>query len=406
MNRIVFFMIAAVMCYGECWAKVTPVHEYLQSKISDDTKAPCFNYPLSSCPANGVCTKCPVGKKYLLKNCNSPYVKVGDSCSCPLISVTLQYSNDKCLQTCDGKCIKKSCTPSPNQSGCTNGTKKCDNGCGSKTRVCCNACKDLVTTKPNNSSYTYTSCTDGDGSKQIKNGWQCDNGYYKVGSVCEKICNTNPCSGYTLTSCPVGKLCSECSVVNSDCSSGGKKYKITGCTAVACAGYTLTSCPAGKVCSECGVVNSDCSSGGKKYKITGCAVEACSGYTLASCPAGKLCSECSVVNSDCSSGGKKYKVTGCAVEACSDYTLASCPAGTICESCEKINSDCSSGGVLQKATGCKVNWADTQSYWCAVPQTTDCTALGYTHTSGSCDGDYTKIGCPFDKTKFACIELY
>ncbi len=277
MNRIVFFVIAAVMCYGACWAKVVPVHEYMQTKLNP----PCYTYPLDNCPANGVCDKCPSGNKYVLKECVSPYVLSGGSCVCSA-TVKLTYTNDKCVQTCNGNCVKKSCTPSPNQSGCTNGTMKCDNGCGSKTRVCCNACVDLITTKPSNSSYTYASCKDGSGTKQIKNGWQCNNGYYKVGNACEKICNTNSCSGYTLTSCPAGNVCSECSVVNSDCSSGGKKYKITGCA---------------------------------------------------------------------------------------------------------------------------VNWVDTQSYWCTVPQTTDCLELGYTHSSGGCNTGYTKIGCPFDKTKFACIEL-
>ncbi len=323
MNRIVFFVIAAVMCYGACWAKVVPVHEYMQSRLTDGLQAPCFNYPLNSCPTNGVCDKCPSGNKYVLNECISPYVLSGVSCVCPA-TVKLAYTNDKCVQTCNGNCVKKSCTPSSNQSGCTNGTMKCDNGCGSKTRVCCNACVDLITTKPSNSSYTYASCKDGSGTKQIKNGWQCNNGYYKVGNACEKICNTNSCSGYTLTSCPMGKVCSGCSVVNSDCSSGGKKYKVTGCTAVSCIGYTLTSCP----------------------------------------------------------------------------------EGTICESCDKINSNCSSGGRKYKAIGCALNWVDTQSYWCAVPQTTDCTALGYDKSSGSCSGELMQFGCPFDKTKFACIELY
>ena len=114
-------------------------------------------------------------------------------CVCPA-TVSLTYANDKCTQYCDGKCIKKSCTPTANQSNCTNGTQNCDNGCGQNTRKCCIAC-----------------------THHEKNGG------------CEKDCIANTCSGYTLAGCPTTAICATCSKQTTTCGGGATMSKITGC---------------------------------------------------------------------------------------------------------------------------------------------------------------------------------
>ena len=243
---------------------------------------------------SGYYTECVCMPQFKYSACTSPYVLSGDSCdgnyekcACPQ-TVELEYSNDKCTQYCDGKCIAKSCTPLEDQTGCANGVVNCDDGCGGTTRKCCAGCTDKVTTKPANSSYTYSSCTDGSGSHQIQTGWECDSGYYESGGACEKNCVTNNCSGYTLGSCPANTVCSSCTITASDCSTDGTKYKIDGCDS----GYEL--------------------SGGSCVEIKTCTENTCSGYTLSSCPSNGTCSECTVTNTDCSTSGKpKYKLTGC-----------------------------------------------------------------------------------------------
>ena len=67
-------------------------------------------------------------------------------------------------------------------------------------------------------------------------------------------------------------------------------------------------------------------------------------------------------------------------------------AGTACYQCKP------------KPATCPIGQVDTEKYWCAVPKTIDCNALGYKHSSGSC-GSLSKIACPFDASKFACIDF-
>ena len=51
---------------------------------------------------------------------------------------------------------------------------------------------------------------------------------------------------------------------------------------------------------------------------------------------------------------------------------------------------------------CNNGYADTESHWCSVPETTDCSALGYNKSESDCT-DKSKILCPFDNSKFACF---
>jgi len=201
----------------------------------DFNKNDCSAYPLKSCPTGSKCTKCPVGAGYRINSCNAPYILSGGTCSCPPVA-PLIYPNDVCVGYCSPRagavrrCIAKSCTPSADQTGCTKGTQDCDNGCGKNTRKCCVACTHTVTSKPANSSYTYSSCKDDDGTKNIQTGWTCNAGYHKYGdNLCDKDCNVTNCSGFTLTSCPANGTCSTCTKTAANCSTDGIMYKLDSC---------------------------------------------------------------------------------------------------------------------------------------------------------------------------------
>ena len=188
----------------------------------------CDDYPLTSCPAGSLCQACPFNaRRYRSYSCKAPYTFVNGKCTCPQ-GVALSNPNDKCTQYCGNTCIKKSCTPSTNQTDCTNGTQSCDNGCGQNTRQCCVACTNKITSKPANATYTYSDCYDGS-NKRIQTGWVCNSGFHQKGSACEKDCNNTPCSGFTLSSCPSGYTCEKCTKTATDCTTSGTYYKLIGC---------------------------------------------------------------------------------------------------------------------------------------------------------------------------------
>ena len=200
----------------------------------DFNKNDCSAYPLKSCPSGSKCDKCPVGAGYRLNSCTSPYILSGGTCTCPA-TVTLTFAKDKCIKYCDKKCIEKVCAAKSDSAFCTNGTQEYDDGCGKNTAKCCIACADTVTTKPANSSYTYSSCKDDDGTKNIQTGWACNSGYHKTSSnTCEKDCNVTNCAGYTLSSCPANGTCSTCTKTAANCSTDGTMYRLDSCAT----GYT------------------------------------------------------------------------------------------------------------------------------------------------------------------------
>ena len=105
-------------------------------------------------------------------------------------------------------------------------------------------------------------------------------------------------------------------MVNSDCSSGGTKYKLDSCAS----GYDK--------------------SGNSCVKKT-CAVKTCEGYTLSTCPTGANCSTCTIANSDCTTGATMYKITSCK----SGYTAMYADVNhTIIHNCRK------SGGLIGNLT--------------------------------------------------------
>ena len=247
----------------------------------------CDDYPLFSCPAHGQCSECRINiNKKKLDSCFSPYIKSENHCICPP-SVSLNYANEKCLRYCDGDCIEKSCTKTPNQTGCTNGTQACNDGCGGNTRQCCIACTDIITTKPSNSYYIYSSCNDGSQTRQIKTGWACDQGYSQSGNSCEKNCVPKDCSSYPLYSPPSSGLYETCTV---GCGSGIVRYKST-CTPKDCSAYPLYTAPSNASYETCSV---GCNSGITKYRLTTCNA----GYYLD----GESCIKCTKSYSSCLDG--------------------------------------------------------------------------------------------------------
>ncbi len=227
-------------------------------------KNDCSSYPLKSCPTGAKCSKCPVGLGYKINSCSAPFILSEGACVCPPLA-PLVYPNDICVGFCapragaTRRCIATSCTPSPDQTGCTRGTQACNDGCGKLTRKCCNPCSNTVTTKPANSSYVYSSCIDGDGIKNIQTGWTCNSGYHKSadGKSCIKDCNVTNCAGYTLTSCPANGTCSSCTKTAANCSTDGTMYKLDSCkTGYSKSGDSCVKCASGQTlvdgsCVEC-----------------------------------------------------------------------------------------------------------------------------------------------------------
>ena len=268
-------------------AKSTFLLEYGESSFSgyktlddDYNFKNCEDYPHSSCPTGARCESCPFNvKKYKVVACTDPYIKSEKTCVCPTATPVI-YPNDVCTKYCGSTCIAKTCTPTANKTTCTNDFRNCDNGCGQNTRKCCNPCTHKITSKPENSSYTYCDCTDDDGAKKIQCGCVCNSGYHlkngtcENGGICEKDCIANNCSGYPLSSCPANANCSKCTITATNCSTDGTKYKIDSCND----GYTLS----GNVCRAM-----TCEEKGQKTCNGSCIAtsECCGG-----CPSGQKCS--------------------------------------------------------------------------------------------------------------------
>ena len=211
------------------------------------TSDSCSGYSLSTCPSHGNCSSCTVtysdcstgSTKYKLDSCESGYTKSGNSC---IQVCTAETCSGYSLSTCPDHGNCSSCTPV--NTDCSTGSTK----------------------------YKLDSC---------------ESGYTKSGNTCIQVCTAETCSGYGLSSCPLHGKCSSCTVKNSDCTTGSTKYKLDSCDSgykqdgdsckkvckvKTCSSYTypLTSCPEYGYCSICADVNSDCTSGAKRYKLDSC----------------------------------------------------------------------------------------------------------------------------------------
>ncbi len=255
-----------------------------------------------------------------MKDCNGSCISLSACCGCG--------SGQVCYNaTC--------CTPKANATGCLYGTTSESNGCGG-TRTICKSCNltpcSGITSKPSNSYYTTSSCTDCSGTKTINSGWACNSGYSKSGNSCVKDCSLPACSGisskpansyYTTSSCTD---CSGTKTINSGWACNSGYYQsgsscVKQCSLPTCSGisskpansyYTTSSCTD---CSGTKTINSGwaCNSGYSKSGsscVKDCSLPACSG--ISSKPANssyttKSCTDCSgtkTINSGwtCNSG--------------------------------------------------------------------------------------------------------
>ena len=337
----------------------------------------------SLCPfLPGHYTRCECLPQFKITSCNTPYILGGDNCDgkyekcvCPA-TVSLTCPNDKCISTCDGKCINKTCSPWSSQINCTNGTKSCDDGCCGTNRKCCIPCTDKITTKPSNSSYTTSKCTDGNGTHDINSGWVCNSGYHEKNGECEKDCNATNCSGFPLSNKPDNANFSTCTITATNCSTDGERYKIDSCLD----GYTLDggSCRA-QTCADKGM--KDCN--GSCIATSEC----CGG-----CGSGEKCSNGTCVAKTCAEKGMKDCNGSCIAtsECCGD-----CPNGQTCKngSCVAAEKKCSDSGYYG-GTACS-KWSGYTMSKCSTEygsMGSSCNQSGQVG-SGTCDVDSWRRCC-------------
>ena len=302
----------------------------------------------TSCKSNPDCSATAVSCDYGCASTNS--CGICTSCSgnpdCDVADKSCDYG---CAATNScGKCTScKSCTPSANETGCTDGTESCSDGCGG-TRLCC---------KGHTHSY---SCPSGYQSSS------CSSSQTQTGTT-SKVCSCGAASG-TCYSCRA-KTCSDGGYVSS-CPSGQ-----TG-TTVSYAGLTCyTNCKASCSLPDC------------KDRIT--TKPANSSFTTSSCTD---CSGTHTINTGwrCNSGYTEQNGNSCVLPApsCSDdgyYGGTSCSnwSGYSYQQCAQeyghMGSSCNSSGALDR---CSQQCVGTSN-----------AAACYGSCAGSCDVDSWRRCC-------------
>ncbi len=169
----------------------------------DFNKNDCSAYPLSSCPSNGKCTKCPVGAGWKLDSCNSGYTKSGDTCTKKAEFCVENATTFKNRIPDDYFCTKVTNNPQCSNSSLTN-CDKCYTSCYkincsgypldcktinkaalhiATTEICSN-CRNSATSNCVKTYCKITGCADGykinaAGTACIEKEDICPNGYYK-----------------------------------------------------------------------------------------------------------------------------------------------------------------------------------------------------------------------------------
>ena len=245
--------------------------------MSPAVQDPCDNV---TCGTNAHCSNgscyCDYGYE---GNAYSGCTKIDPCDDVTAVTVPANAHCTSYYSTCSSKCSGWAC-----DSGYTKDGNSCKKVCTA------NSCSGYgLSTCPshgNCSSCTpvNTDCSTGSTKYKLDS---CESGYTKSGNTCIQVCTAETCSGYGLSSCPIHGSCSSCTVTNSDCSTGSTKYKLDSCDSgytkdgntckkvcevKTCSSYTypLTSCPEYGYCSICADVNSDCSSGAKRYRLDSC----------------------------------------------------------------------------------------------------------------------------------------
>ncbi|MDY4842347.1 MAG: hypothetical protein SO314_08300, partial [Alphaproteobacteria bacterium] len=257
-----------------CSAKCTP--------LSSETGCDCTQSCSDGCGGTRTCcTACSEPEPEVpscTDTCSSKGYKSsqpsGQTCSTTTVCGTTCYYNctpnepstPSCTDTCSSKGYKSS---QPSGQTCST-TTVCGTTCYKDCKPSCTLpdCTNTVSSKPSNSSYTTTSCTDCSGKHTINTGWSCNSGYTEQGGSCVKKC-TDTCSskGYK-SSQPSGQTCSTTTVCESTCYYNCKFNDP--CAGVTCSGGKTCSngtcvCPSGTKdcggsCKNC-CSDSDCGSG-------------------------------------------------------------------------------------------------------------------------------------------------
>ena len=185
-----------------------------------------------SCGANAYCSggSCYCNSGYT-GNANSGCTKVetcvsggsnscyGQTSSCSSSQVQTSSCKD-CSGTMHYSCRAKTCAEQGKKdcNGSCISTSECCGGCSAgqtcKNGTCITSCSlpvcmDKVTSKPANSHYITSSCTDCSGSHTINSGWRCDIGYTQSGNSCISASHCQPpmhdltCNGRVYC-CPAG----------------------------------------------------------------------------------------------------------------------------------------------------------------------------------------------------------
>jgi hypothetical protein len=179
-------------------------------------EADCSDYPLTSCPSNGICEDCPNDSSYKkLTGCNSGYTlnTAGDGCVATTCASGYAKSADNCGTT--------------GSKGWSLGTKDA-NGCGKCTEKYCSGSANYTSVDKCGSAgadgWNYSSCYYGDelrgtcSAKSCPSGSAtsktCSSGYNKVStgsysgnSLCYKCVQQKQTCFKTEAECKAGVLC-------------------------------------------------------------------------------------------------------------------------------------------------------------------------------------------------------
>lgn len=230
-------------------------------------------------------------------------------------------------------------------------------------------------------------------SEYIYNSDNCSGNYTLSGSSCSgkyDKCICNPTLFPTTSSgtgCPDGKKAD----MSASCTNKSDGITVYECKVDSCYGLVnKNTCETqGNYCvssSQCADGCEQCLERCEGYKIYEGAVDTCD----LGCAPGKEISGCSGL---CVAGGCKT-CTPCGDE----YVLASAlPPNVLTQVC----TDCD-GTTKHMPIGCQTGYADSKTYWCSVPQSTECAALGYT-LNKTCSSSMIMVRCPFNSSYVACL---
>ena len=363
-----------------------------------------------TCGTNEVCSNgsCICASGY--KSCNGTCISNSSCCTNSDCGNNQTCSNGVCncssgYNSCNGTCISNSSCCTDSDCGadetCSNGS--CTSTCSYTITAadCSSECKSAGSSSCVRGGTTYyASC----GASKCGSDQSCSNG--TCVDNCTPLNDEENCKwGTKNCSDNCGGYRSCCKTAAEYCTENGYKSGVT-CEK----GQTTETCPADsgyKKCSGNGCPASQtCTYGCKTYSsqsgcsdvCTACYSDNCRNRTAVTVPAN---ASCSAYYNDCPSKCSAWACntnyyqdnSSCKHNDCK-ATPVNVPSNGYCSSTNSCN--------ICTAWSCNGGYVDTEGYWCSVPETTDCSALGYNKSGSDCT-DKNKIYCPFDNSKFACF---